>query len=278
MMGKSLWILAVIFAGTGLAFGAGSGPDRKDVSRAALEAYANMDYTQAGKLAKKISNTPKGQLVRGLCYLYDRSHPNIPRAQKTLAKLFDDEKTPLPYRLEAGVALGRTVQLMKERRDLYGNAADGYDHDKILEKVRKLAPGSQADRDAFFYLMRERLENPKQSDAAFKELEIYFRNFKGDPKLLPPLHLLAEYEYIRLRRDYKSAVRHLAEGYEIGFANPSETRSGLFRLGFLYDKKIHNKPMAVKYFKEYLKCYPYSGLAVVAQRFLNDLGEGRTTK
>ncbi|MPN64662.1 hypothetical protein SDC9_212438 [bioreactor metagenome] len=64
------------------------------------------------------------------------------------------------------------------------------------------------------------------------------------------------------------------EGYEIGFANPNENRSGLFRLAFLYHKKLNDKPMAVKYFKEYLKRYPYSGQAVVAKRFLTEeLGE-----
>jgi len=277
-MKDSLWILAVTLAGTSLALGAGTGPNRKDASHAALEAYAEMDYAQAEKLAVKIPDTPNGKLVGGLCDLYDRSHQNIERGQKTLSHLFNDEKTPLEIRLEAGLALGRTVQLMKQRHDLYGKSADLYNHDEILGKVRKLAPGSRADRDAFFYLIRERLEDPKRSDAAFKELEEYFRNFKGEKKLLPPLQLLAEYEYIRLRRDYKSAVRHLAEGYETGFANPSQTRSALFRLAFLYDRKLHNKPMAVKYYKEYLERYPYSGEAVVAKRFLNDLGKGKAAK
>lgn len=277
-MFKPLWIFAVTFAGAGLAAGADSGPGGKDVAPAALKAYAAMDYTQAGKLAKLIPDTPEGQLVGGLCDLYDRSHLDIERGQQTLAGLFYSDKTPLPYRLEAGVALGRTVQLMKERRELYGDAADRYDHVKIYDAVRKLAPGSQADRDVFFYLIRERLEDPEQADAAFKELEAYFRDFKGDPKLLPPLHLLAEYEYIRARRDYKTAARHLMEGYEVGFANPSENRSGLFRLAFLYYKKLDDKPMAVNYFNEYLKRYPYSGQAVVAKRFLQELGEGGAKK
>jgi len=277
-MFKPLWIFAVTFAGAGLAAGADSGPVEKDVAPAALKAYAAMNYTQAGKLAKKIPDTPEGQLVSGLCDLYDRSHQNIGRGQQTLARLFHNDKTPLPCRIEAGVALGRTAQLMKERRDLYGTAADRYDHIRIFDTVCKLAPGSRAGRDSFFYLMRERLEDPRQRDAAFKDLEAYFRDFKGDKTLLPPLHLLAEYEYIRLRRDYKTAVRHLMEGYEIGFANPNENRGGLFRLAFLYFKKLNDKPMALKYFNEYLIRYPYSGQAVVAKRFLQELGEDGADK
>lgn len=272
-MFKPLWIFAVTFAGAGLAAGTDSGPGEKNAAEAALQSYAAMNDTQAGKLAKQIPDTPEGQLIEGLCDLYDRSHLDIRRGQTKLANLFNNDKIPPACRLEAGVALGRTSQLMKERRKLYGVDADRYDHVKIFETVRKMAPGSQADRDAFFYLIHERLEDPKQSDAAFKDLEAYFRDFKGDRTLLPPVHLLAEYEYIRLRRDYKSAARHLMEGYEIGFANPSESRSGLFRLAFLYYKKLDDRPMAAKYFAEYLKRYPYSGQAVVAKRFLGELGE-----
>lgn len=36
--------------------------------------------------------------------------------------------------------------------------------------------------------------------------------------------------------------------------------------------------MAVKYFREYLKRYPYSGQAVVARRFLEELGGRRGGK
>lgn len=273
-MFKLLWIFPAIFAGTALATGGESGSNEKEMATNALKAYAAMDYVQAGKLAKEIPDTPEGQLIRGLCDLYDRAHQDIDRGLQTLAGLFYSENTPLPYRVEAGVSLGRITQLMKERRELYGNAADRYNHVKIYNKVRELAPGSMADRDVFLYQIRERLEDPKQTDDAFRDLETYFKEFKGDRKLLPPLHLLAEYEYIRLRGDYKSAIRHLEAGYETGFANPSETRSSLFRLAFLYHKKLHNKPMAVKYFKEYQKRYPYSGQAVVAKRFLEELGEG----
>ncbi|MBS1368825.1 MAG: hypothetical protein HPZ91_02610 [Lentisphaeria bacterium] len=272
-MVKPLWILAVTLAGAGVVGAVESGPDR-ETPRAALKAYAAMDYAQAGKLAKQIPDTPEGQLIGGLCDLYDRSRQDVKRGQLTLAELFYNDKMPLEYRLEAGVALGRTAQLMKERRELYGSAGDRYDHVKIFGRVMEMAPGSSAARNAFLYLIRERLEDPEQRNAAFEDLELFFRNFSGDPKLLPPLHLLAEYEYIRLKDDYRTAARHLREGYEIGFANPNENRSGLFRLAFLYHKKIGDKPMAVKYYNEYLKRYPYSGQAVVAQRFLEELGEG----
>ena len=46
----------------------------------------------------------------------------------------------------------------------------------------------------------------------------------------------------------------------------------------LYYKKLNDKPMAVKYFNEYLTRYPYSGLAVVAKRFLQELEEDGAKK
>ena len=272
-MANPLWFLAAALAGAGVA-GAEEFEPKGNMPREALKAYAEMDYTLAGKLAGEIPDTPEGQLVSGLCDLYDRSRQDIKRGQLTLAELFYNETMPLDYRLEAGIALGRTSQLMKERRELYGDSADRYDHGKIFERIMKMAPGSSAARNAFLYLIRERLEDPARREAAFEELELFFRDFPGDSKLLPPVHLLAEYEYIRQKNDYKTAARHLREGYEIGFANPNESRSGLFRLAFLYHKKIGDKPMAVKYYREYLERYPYSSLAVVARRFLEELGEG----
>ena len=142
-------------------------------------------------------------------------------------------------------------------------------HDRENEKERKRTEQS------FFVDVDEIRENDFDlSINKYKEIAILGVGLSGDPKLLPPIHLLAEYEYIRLKNDYKTAARHLQEGYEIGFANPSENRSGLFRLAFLYHKKIGDKPLAVKYYKEYLERYPYSGQAAVAQRFLEELGEG----
>lgn len=58
----------------------------------------------------------------------------------------------------------------------------------------------------------------------------------------------------------------------------TRTAAACSRLAFLFHKKLNDKPMAVKYFKEYLKRYPYSGQAVVARRFLEDLGEGGAEK
>lgn len=105
-MVKPLWILAMTLAGAGLA-GADSVPDAKGTASAALKAYAAMDYTQAGKLARTIPHTPEGRLVSGLCDVYDRTRQDIKRGQLTLAELFYNDKTPAPIPAGGGCRAGQ---------------------------------------------------------------------------------------------------------------------------------------------------------------------------
>ncbi len=226
-------------------------------------AYAEQDYNLTARLLKTAPESAEKRLIGALCDLYDRNRQDIGRGQKVCAEIFADDGVELKYRLEAGMALARTAQLMKERREVYGRKADGYDHVEIYRKVMVLAPDTAAARDAFIYLMRERTD--------WEELEAYCRDFKGERKLLAPVHLLAEYEYIRQKRDYGNAIRHLEAGYRLGFSNPSEDRAALFRLGFLNYKKLGDKAQGKRYFEEYLAKYPVSNLAVVAKRFLREM-------
>lgn len=270
-MVKSAWGVTLLAAAATVASAAEEVP-----AVTLLRSYSQMNYPVARKLAGEHPELPEAKLVSGLCDLYDRANQQIEAGQTKLMELFMDQSVPLRYRLQAGLSLARTSQLMKQRRDIYGTKGDKYDHNEIYEKILKLASGSQAARDAFFYMMREQMESPKSSEAMFDRVEQFIADFKGDRKLLPPIHLLAEYEYINMRRDYKTAVRHLIDGYELGFANPSEDRSALFRIGFFLYKKVGDLPLAVKYFNEYLKKYPFSAQAVVAQRFLNEIkAEGK---
>jgi len=230
-------------------------------------AYAAQDYHLAARLLEAAPESVEKRLIGALCNLYDRSRQKIDRGQRALAEIFGDERAELRYRLEAGISLARTAQLMKERRDVYGHRADVYDHAAIYRKLLELAPGSAVSRDAFLYWMRERLE----ADEGWDDLEAYCREFGGDRKLLAPVHLLAEYEYIRRKRDYRNAVRHLEAGYRLGFSNPGEGRAALFRLGFLTYTKLGDRVRGKTYFEEYLDKYPVSNLAAAAKRFLNEM-------
>jgi tetratricopeptide (TPR) repeat protein len=231
------------------------------------EAYVAQDYNLVAKLLPSTPESLEKRLIGALCDLYDRSRQNVGRGQKTCAGIFANENVEMKYRLEAGIALARTAQLMKERRDVYGDRADSYDHLKIYRELMRLAPGTETARNAFVYLMRESLEQ----NEGWEELESFCREFKGERKLLAPVHFLAEYEYIRQKRDYRNAARHLEAGSQLGFSNPNVGRSALFRLGFLNYRKLGNKALAKKYFQEYLKKYPVSNLSVVAKRFLREM-------
>ena len=243
-----------------------------------FKAYSEMNYPAARKLAKASPDLLEAKLVGGLCDLYDQKEQNIKQGQQAMAEIFFVKDNPPAYRQLAGVSLARTAQLMKQRREQYGTEADQYNHLKIFQQVIDLDPTTEAARDAFFYMIYEELETPELQEAGFEKLEKFLSEFKGDKTLLPPIHRLAEYEYIRQRRDYKNGVRHLKAGYDIGFANPSVSRSAAFRLPFLLYKKIGDKEQAIEYFKLYLKRHPFSAQAVVAKRFLKELGVGEQNK
>lgn len=125
-------ILCFLFSGGVLA-------DEK--SKLAL-AYAERDYNQVAKLLKSVPESKEKRLIGALGDLYDRSRQNIGRGQQVCAEIFADEEVELKYRMEAGIALARTAQLMKERRDVYGKKADDYDHVEIYRKVMELKPDS----------------------------------------------------------------------------------------------------------------------------------------
>lgn len=240
---------------------------------AVMKAYSDMNYPQARKLAAELPERPEARLVTALCDLYDRTSPQIERAQRELALLFREESLPVRLRAEAGLSLARTAQLMKERRDIYGNAADVYDHLALFREVEALVPDSAMARDAFLYRIREELERDGSRDAAFDELERFVVEFKGSARLLTPVRQMAEYEYIRLRLDYANAVRHLEAACAEGFDNPSEARSSSFRLAFLCDRKLKDRDRAIRYYRKFISEYPFAALSVVAKRFLKELGE-----
>ena len=142
-MVKSAWGVTLLAAAATVASAAEEVP-----AVTLLRSYSQMNYPVARKLAEEHPELPESRLVSGLCDLYDRANQKIEAGQAKLMELFMDQSVPLRYRLQAGLSLARTSQLMKQRRDIYGTKGDKYDHDEIYEKILKLAPGTQAARDA----------------------------------------------------------------------------------------------------------------------------------
>ena len=111
--------------------------------------------------------------------------------------------------------------------------------------------------------------NSGWSDKA--KLEKFCREFKGDPKYLVPLHLLADQKYITVKKDFSSAVKHLVQAYRIGVANPRDAEVVLYRIGRIYDLKLNDHKMGMEYYREFLKKYPQSGYTPAVTRFRQQL-------
>ena len=246
-----------------------------DAERAAFMAYSQQNYHTAARHAKAFRNTPQGRLLLGLCDVFDKEAHTLDRGLRMLGELFYDPSVPQKIRLEAGLVLARMQRL--EQLQISPEGGRHGQADQIYRKIMAMAPHTEYARDAMFYYSLNHFSScdAKVCSDGFSGLEEFIRNFRGNPKLLAPMHLLAEHEYIRLRQNYPAAIRHLENGIKIGFSSPNEQRSAMFRLGFFYYKYLHDSLRAEKAFTEFLKCYPNSPDAPSAERFLKELRGGK---
>ena len=67
-------------------------------------------------------------------------------------------------------------------------------------------------------------------------------------------------------------MEHLKAAYQTGIVHPSIRRSTLFKIGYLYDKRLNDFKSALPFYQEYIKIYPLSTHAVVIQRFIKEKG------
>ena len=169
---------------------------------------------------------------------------------------------PKNLRILAGLSYARCAQLMQDRKDIYGTFADKIEYRKVYQDILRNAPGSKEAVAAFLYL------NPTS-----EEIDAYIKDFPGDRQLLVPLHLNIANQEIRVRQNYRKAVEHLKAAYQIGIVHPSIRRSTLFRIGYLYDKRMNDFKSALPFYREYMKIYPLSSQSIVIQRFIKEKGE-----
>ena len=252
----------------------GKNTETAEVERRALIAYSQQNYHKAARLAAKIRHTHQGKMIIALCNVFDKETHTLHRGLKALEELFHDTNVPTKIRLEAGLALARTIRLEQLLDDPHGGQHSR--SDRIFRKIIEMAPHSEYARDAMFY---HSLNHFSSCDArvcsdGFDNLEKFITTFQGPRKLLAPLHLLAEHEYIRLRKNYPAAVRHLKCGIDIGFSSPNEQRSAMFRLGFFYYKYLNDRTKAEKALRNFIRLYPDSPDTPSAERFLKKIQRG----
>jgi len=238
-----------------------------------LVAYGNGNYSKARRMAERISDKPEARLVTALCLAFDPVKQDMPGGMAALKKLYLNKSLSIPVWTQAALTYGRLAQLIRERKELYGNLASGVNTHAVFQAVINKTPKSREACTALLFELTEELAGSDQMKikSAFNRLENFCSNFEGRREYLLPLHLLADQRYISLKQDFSSAVKHLKKAYELGIANPRDAEIVLYRIGRIYDLKLNDKREAAKYYHKFLLNYPESGYAPDVRRFIENL-------
>ncbi len=228
-----------------------------------IQAYSVNNYSRVRTLGAARKNEPLASLLLSLTKVYDKtlSESVAKQGVEELGLFYADKTKPKNLRILAGLSYARCAQLMQDRKDIYGTFADKIEYKKVYQDILREVPGSKEAVAAFLYL-----------EPTSEEIDAYIKTFPGDRQLLVPLHLNIANKEIRFRKNYKSAVEHLKAAYQTGIVHPSIRRSTLFKIGYLYDKRLNDFKSALPFYQEYIKIYPLSTHAVVIQRFIKEKG------
>ncbi|MFH1613552.1 MAG: hypothetical protein ABIG61_00500 [Planctomycetota bacterium] len=242
-----------------------------------FDAYCEGDFTLARRIVKKHLDQPWGRFVFYICQIHDTRNQNIAEGLTGLKKLFDDETLDKEIRAEAGMAYARVIQIFQIRKQYL--EYDNVQVESLFRNIIKLAPRSKTATFAAVYiaesLFTKYLKNSDGEAAkqAFAFIEDFLASYEGPTENTVLVHLYLETFYIEVFRDYGRSVEHLKKAYELGITNETEKRRILFRLGRIYDARLHDTTTAKAYYEEFLKLYPYAFEAFVIEGYLNELNE-----
>lgn len=238
-----------------------------------LEAYGNLNYSKATRLAETMPENPKAKLVLALCSLFSPISQDIQGGLEKLSDLYKNENIPIEVWCEAALTYGRVAQLVQERSEIYGGIAENINPPSVFHRIIERAPESNAACTALLFELLADFDSSdtQKVESAFQRLENFCREFKGKKKYLVPLYLLADQKYIFMKKDFSTAVENLRKAYEIGIANPKDAEVVLYRIGRIYDLKLKKNTQAAKYYRVFLEKYPESGYAPAVERFLQEL-------
>jgi outer membrane protein assembly factor BamD (BamD/ComL family) len=237
-----------------------------------ISAYVNRNYQKAIDLADKRPDNPEAILIKALSLLHDKKECDIKTAFRFLAELLKNKSLPKELYLQAATALARTTQLMQRRPDIYPEAK-GVEWKRIYKDILNKYPNSNYACLALVYSTVDDFSSgdKEKVSAAFKTLEHFCAKFKGNPEVLVPVHMLADFEYIARRGDYNAAFKHLKAACGTGISSPKLRETSLFRLAYMCRTKLHNKRLAEKYYLEFIKQYPHSRYVPVIRKYLSEL-------
>jgi hypothetical protein len=238
-----------------------------------LEAYSNMQYSQARRLAKKYDKLPEARLVKALCVVFDRKKQDLGYGLPELKNIYNNKNLNSKLRLQAGLAYARAVQTLQMREGVYP-ISDGIDYNAVYDSIKNKYPNSPEACFAVVYQTQELFESGERKDK-IKGIVIlgkFISRYKGDKKFLAAINILIADQYIIRSGNYRKAVKYLLTAHKNGISNPRTREIILFRIARTYDLKLNDKKSAEKYYRMFIKKYPNSSSAPIVKRYLREMG------
>jgi hypothetical protein len=238
--------------------------------------YQQGDLAKAADLAEQQSEQPLGRLVLSLCRIHDLDNQDIQSGLLGLKELFEDSGVDPLIRLEAKLSYTRTIQLLQVRGR--HKQYDSVNVEELFSEVIEDAGDDERACYAALYLTEYHFESYLESNdkaeghKAIDCIEQFLADYTGSEKNTVFLHLYAEKMYTNITEDYAKSLMHLEAAYRIGLTVVAR-QSVLFKLGRINDIKLNDKEAAVKYYKEYLRLYPYVTKTPLVKRYLGELEE-----
>lgn len=244
----------------------------EDIVDKACIAYSQGKLKHAYDLIRRAKRSPKTRLLSALIKIYYKEQRDLTAAFAELNSLYEEESIDAAVWRQAALAYARAAQLMQRRKNLFPEA-ENIPFIDIYENIIKKYPDSQEAVYATAYMTADYFSSQdiEKCKKGFQISEQFICSFKGNKRLLVPLHLQMDFEYIARERNYIAAEKHLSLAYKYGIVNPKIKEIALFRLGRINDYKLHNMKAAQKYYLEFLQKYPYSMYKNVVKRYLSKI-------
>jgi len=249
----------------------------KETMEDALRHYQFSEFDKAKAIALQNKDNPLAQLIIAYCELFDKENKDQKGGMEKLKKLYENKNLLKDKRIgrtvwaEATISYANLVFNFQER-ELYKEYMK-IDTEKIYKEVMKNFPNTIYAVLAARGIAEKDLKSPnngiKAKGANF--LENFIQNYKGPQKDLIMLHFMLDGYYINIKKNYVKSFEHIKRAYEIGITKGVSKEDVLFRMARICHKKLNNYSLAKKYYKEFLKLYPYADRAPLAKKYLKQL-------
>jgi hypothetical protein len=243
-----------------------------------LLSYQEGDLEKARSIAQSDPNLPIARLVLALCQVHGRDDSDRFAGLETLKQLFGDPEVERGIRIEAGLSRTRVLQLLA-RRDS-SSTLQPVQMRTTFQRLINLAEGRPESVQAAIYCTESLFDDyfetadPAKSEEAFSFLEMFIATYTGAPRDLIPAHLYLEGFYLEIEQDYAKSFFHLQQAHQLGIGKLNTERTAIFKLGRICDLKLADPASAERYYRMFLKRFPYARRTPLVKRYLRELDDG----